>query len=96
MRARLVDGKIPEPASEVEALLRHQQVAHAIAGIEDQIGRGRAQWDRQDWLSRARGNLGWLKSEERQLRAWIEARGAEILPPRAREAEPSKDDYSEG
>ena len=80
MRAHLVDGKLVEPTSELAAQSRHQQVAHEILKIEAQIAlRGRRDLD---WWRRAMGSLGWLRSEERQLAAWLAGRGVPAIPPR--------------
>jgi hypothetical protein len=77
-----VNGKIlpPDPKFPLPAQLRHQQVAAAIVGIETQIAQGKQ--GGTGWKQRAAGNLGWLKSEEQQLREWLVSNKIEILPPR--------------
>lgn len=89
MKSQLVGGKLVPPTTDYSGQIRHQQLVHEIESLEKVIKSLRpkegADLDR-DARHRAQGNLGWLKAEEIQLRRWLKARGAEILPAKERVA----------
>lgn len=71
MRSNLANGKLIPPGSPVAAQVRHQQLVYEI----DKIERDPVQRDR------ASGCLGWLREEEKQLSAWMQAHDVQAIRP---------------
>lgn len=72
MRANLAGGKLIPPRTVAEGEARLVQIRRAIAEIEAALA-DHLRPLHLDNRRRAQGNLGWLKSEERQLAAWLKA-----------------------
>jgi len=78
LRANLdTKGKLIPPRSLAEAQRRLSQLDKHIGDLAVEIATLQAQGtapgmlERAGRITRARGNLGWLKAERKQLAAWI-------------------------
>jgi hypothetical protein len=66
VRANLVDGRAPEPASLAAAEARVRQLAHEIRKAEARVAP-----QSPGKRARVEGDLAALREERRQLEAWI-------------------------
>ena len=77
MRSHLINGKIDSSISTLAAQERQRQLAYEIAKMEREV-QGVSPPQARSIL----GCMGWLRSEERQLRELLKARDAPLLPSR--------------
>ena len=101
MRSNLVNGKLIPPGSPVAAQVRHQQLVYEIGKLEKSFESASlpierllaGSFDRRD---AAIGCLGWLREEEKQLSAWMQAHDVQAIAPKATlaAAEKTEEDFA--